>query len=256
MILRSFRNGEPIYRRGEVAASAFQLREGRIRLSWPDQDGLEVSTVLGGGQVFGAAELISGEARSATAEALGDVVASELGRDELARLLADDPGLIRAVFRPVFERLRRDEEAARIARENREPPAAAPFEVSALSLKPEGRELLQQMDADGVRIATLPFRVGRQSARAGHGGDRGAPIELALHDTRPYSLSRRHFAIETLNGGYVVRDCGSHHGTIVNGSQIGGKLTMSIAPLVRGENRIVAGRSLSPFRFTLTIEGG
>jgi CRP-like cAMP-binding protein len=261
---RKFSAGGTIYRRGDAAASAFEVRDGRVRLTWPREGGPELPTVLGRGQVFGAAELISGAARAATAEALGEAVVDELGRDELARLCADDPEFARAMFQPAFERLRRDEDAARAQAAIVTPPPveivpprpAEPFVLSELRLKPAAREVSRQMNADGIRIASLPFHVGRRSVRglpADDGGD--APIDLTLEDARPYSLSRRHFAIEGHNGGYIVRDCNSHYGTIVNGSPIGAGMMDSIAPLVRGENRIVAGRSISPFRFTLTLDG-
>lgn len=263
VISRTFTNGETIYRRGEAAAAAFEVREGRIRLSWPREGGPEMSTVLGTGQIFGTAELISGEVRSATAEALGEAVVSELGRDELARLFAADAGFAGTLFRPVFhrlhreefERLRRDENVAR-AREKIALPSSPELVMpSELRLKPAAREVSQQMDAGGVRIASLPFQVGRRSSRTAPADDSRAAISLSLYDTRPYSLSRSHFAIETHDGAYIVRDCGSRYGTIVNGASIGGTLPMSVAPLLRGENRIVAGRPTSPFRFTLTIDG-
>jgi hypothetical protein len=252
MISRKYLNGETIYRRGESAAAAFEVREGNVRLFWPGQGGL--SAVLGVGEIFGAAELIAGRKRLATAEALGDAIVSELGRDELARVLAHDGELASALLRPVFDRLRPFEDAAPEPSEVVALPPAELVVLSELRLKPAAREMSQQMDNDGIRIATLPFRVGRRSSRASSVGD--GTIDLALSDTRPYSLSRLHFAIETHDGDYVVRDCGSHHGTIVNGARIGGNLSESVAPLIRGENRIVAGGPMSPFRFTLTIEGG
>jgi hypothetical protein len=168
--------------------------------------------------------------------------------------LAHDGELASALLRPVFDRLRPFEDAAPEPSAVVAPARAEPVILSELRLKPATRELSQQMESDGFRIASLPFRVGRRSSRASSADD-GTPIDLALTDTQPYSLSRRHFAIETRDGGYVVRDCGSRRGTIVNGTRIGGNLSESVAPLNRGENRIVAGGPMSPFRFTLTIEG-
>ena len=250
---RKYDMGDLIYRRGDAAASAFELREGKVRLSWPGPTGIEMTTILGVGQIFGAAELIGGGTHPATAEAASDVVISEIHRDEFIRLCATDAEFAKAVLQPAFDRLRQDAESDQGGQRVEPPPTASVVVLSQLLLRPAARELARQMDADGLRIATLPFRIGRKSSRVSKGDD--SPVELALYDTRPYTLSRRHFAIETRNGGYVVRDCGSHHGTIVNGTRIGGELALSVAPLIAGENRIVAGRALSPFRFTLTIEG-
>jgi CRP-like cAMP-binding protein len=250
---RKYDTGDVIYRRGDAAASAFELREGKVRLTWPGPAGIEMTTILGVGQILGAAELIGGGARPATAEAASDVVMSEIRRDEFIRLCATDAEFAKAMLQPAFERLRQDTESDHGGLRAEPAATASVVVLSQLLLRPAARELAQQMDSDGVRIATLPFRIGRKSSRPLEGDD--SSVELALYDTRPYSLSRRHFAVETRNGGYVVRDCGSHHGTIVNGARIGGELAVSVAPLIAGENRIVAGRALSPFRFTLTIEG-
>jgi len=253
---RKYDTGDVIYRRGEAAGSAFELREGKVRLTWPGPTGSDMTTILGVGQIFGVAELIGGGTRPATAEAVSDVMMSEIHRDEFIRLCATDAEFAKAVVRPVFDRLRQDAgvDQAGVGPEPPPPPQAATVIVpSQLLLHPAARELARQMDSGGMRIAPLPFRIGRKSSRPLEGGR--SSVELALHDTRPYSLSRRHFAIETHNGGYVVRDCGSHHGTIVNGAHIGGALAVSVAPLIAGENRIVAGPALSPFRFTLSIRG-
>jgi CRP-like cAMP-binding protein len=261
VISRRFNDGDVIYRCGEAAVSAFEVRAGRVRLTWPGDGALAPSAVLSAGQVFGAAELISGGVRIATAEALGEADVCELGREELARLLAQDADLARTVLHPAFEQLRREQAAAARARAKalREaiaaPRMAEPVVLSELRLKPAGREVSHQMGPAGVRIAALPFHVGRRSARGAPEDGDSARIDLVLDDSRPYSLSRRHFAIETVDGGYVVRDCRSHFGTIVNGAPIGGELPATIAPLGPGENEIVAGKSASPFRFTLTIDG-
>jgi CRP-like cAMP-binding protein len=252
MISRKFAAGTTIYHRGETARSAFEVREGQVRLTLTGPDGRELSAVLGVGQVFGAAEMISGDPRQATAKALGDIVLSEIGRDELARLFADGTALGKAMLLPAFERLRREAEPIETPAED---PAPRPSDVvgtTELRLKPAARELAQQMDADGIRITRLPFLVGRRSFPF-LGEDESTRVDLVLDDSRPYSLSRRHFAIEMHDGAYVVRDCGSRLGTIVNGARIGGKLPISVAPVVAGENQIVAGRSLSPFRFVLTM---
>jgi len=57
-----------------------------------------------------------------------------------------------------------------------------------------------------VRIEPLPFRIGRQPES-----------DLIIRDTR---ASRAHARILVENGEYVVEDCGSRHGTYVNGKRI------------------------------------
>lgn len=53
-----------------------------------------------------------------------------------------------------------------------------------------------------IRIDRLPFRIGRSAT--GEGKDTYFDIDLALDDKRPFNLSRRHFAIEELDGGLIV----------------------------------------------------
>jgi len=70
---------------------------------------------------------------------------------------------------------------------------------------------------------------------------------------KPFSISRRHFTIEATRHGLIVRDEGSHLGTIVNGAKIGGPLSNDIAVLKRGENEIIAGTAASPFHFRIVV---
>jgi serine phosphatase RsbU (regulator of sigma subunit) len=59
-----------------------------------------------------------------------------------------------------------------------------------------------------VPIQTTPFTIGRQNDN-----------ELALRDVR---ISRQHARIVAREGGYVIEDLNSRHGTIVNGQRITG----------------------------------
>ena len=57
-----------------------------------------------------------------------------------------------------------------------------------------------------LEITALPFRIGRQ-----------ADNELTLRDSR---ISRQQAQIVSVNGGLILEDCGSRHGTFVNGEKI------------------------------------
>ena len=105
--------------------------------------------------------------------------------------------------------------------------------------------------ARALRLARLPFRVGRLRVPG-----EAQPIEvndLQLSDTKPFHVSRNHFAIERGPEGVQVRDRGSYVGTIVNGVQIGGHHQVATGPLVVGENEVVAGSPRSPFRFRVVV---
>ena len=105
--------------------------------------------------------------------------------------------------------------------------------------------------ARAISLARLPFRVGRLPV-AGE----AQPMEvndLTLSDTKPFNVSRNHFAIERGPHGVQVRDRGSYVGTIVNGVQIGGHRHVATVPLAVGENEVVAGSPSSPFRFRVVV---
>ena len=122
------------------------------------------------------------------------------------------------------------------------------FDVVLFGLTPAATVFLP---ARALRLARLPFRVGRFPV-AGE----AQPIEvndLQLSDTKPFHVSRNHFAIERGPDGVQVRDRGSYVGTIVNRIQIGGHRHVATVPLAVGENEVVAGSPRSPFRFRVVV---
>ena len=123
------------------------------------------------------------------------------------------------------------------------------FDVVLFGLTPAAEAAF--LPARALRLARLPFRVGRLPV-AGE----AQPLEvndLQLSDTRPFHVSRNHFAIERGPDGVQVRDRGSYVGTIVNGVQIGGHHHVATVPLAVGDNEVVAGSPRSPFRFRVVV---
>jgi phosphoserine phosphatase RsbU/P len=82
-----------------------------------------------------------------------------------------------------------------------EPSAASPGvePASLVIVDPNGHR-------SRVPIEPLPFRIGRQPEN-----------HLVLRDSR---ISRTHARIVAQDGAYVIEDCGSRHGTFVNGQRI------------------------------------
>ena len=117
---------------------------------------------------------------------------------------------------------------------------------------PDGKRLRAIVGSDEIRIERPPFRIGRSPS--GEGKDTYFDIDLALDDKRPFNLSRRHFSIEMIDGSLIVRDCGSYHGTTLNGMILGGQDRLQTAPLMTGESELVAGKPDSPFRFRIIVE--
>ena len=96
----------------------------------------------------------------------------------------------------------------------------------------------------------LPFTVGRQAVA----GESDATVDLKLDDFRPFRLSCAHFKLVQEGDGLLVQDLGSILGTMVNGRAIGQFFGTDTAPLVAGENEIVAGGADSHFRFRVMVE--
>jgi hypothetical protein len=123
------------------------------------------------------------------------------------------------------------------------------FDVVLFGLTPAAAALF--LPARGLRLADLPFRIGRLPV-AGE----AQPIEvndLQLSDMTPFNVSRDHFTIERAPDGVQVRDRGSYVGTIVNGVQIGRHHHVATMPLAVGDNEVAAGSPRSPFRFLVVV---
>ena len=59
--------------------------------------------------------------------------------------------------------------------------------------------------------------------------------------------------IDFRRGEFSISDCGSHHGTLVNGELLGAGEPVFRTALKPGKHEIIAGRQVSPFRFSFLI---
>ena len=168
---------------------------------------------------------------------------------EPMNLLLQRPEETFRYVRTLFERLRGANVLAVQSPRAVESTEGRAFDVVLFGLTPAAA-----VAARALRLAHLPFRVGRLPV-AGE----AQPMEgndLQLSDTKPFNVSRNHFAIERGPDGVQVRDCGSYVGTIVNGVPIGGYRHVATVPLAVGENEVVAGGPRSPFRFRVVVTLG
>jgi len=240
MAERAFEDGAVICLAGEPAEAVFRVRAGALLVE-PAGGPLDRPYVLLVGEIFGAEALLAGSAYQATVRARGQTVLDVAGHAAVLAALVARPDAALPLVRAAFDQ----------ADFPSQPAAAAVSAGRALRLVPGTQAVAEQIGADGVPIGSFPFVVGRQQARGEENGARG--VDLVLQDRAPYNLSRRHFAIERDGAGFVVRDCGSFHGTIVNGTLIGGSEIRRSAALRPGENAIIAGKATSPMRFSFII---
>ncbi len=101
MRLRRYASGETIVQQGEPGDSLFILAEGIVRI---EVDGLEVGE-LRAPNCFGEMALMTGEPRSATIRAVGEVTVHTIHRDVFCGLLRANPQLSEAFSRVLAERL-------------------------------------------------------------------------------------------------------------------------------------------------------
>jgi hypothetical protein len=175
--------------------------------------------------------------------------AQHVTRDELIDLLPQRREDIFGHLRMLFERLRGADGLTVQSPRAVEATEGRTFDVVLVGLTPAAAAVF--FPARDLRLTHLPFRVGRLPV-AGE----AQPIEmndLQLSDTTPFNVSRDHFAIERVPDGVQVRDRGSYVGTIVNGVRIGGHHHVATVPLAVGENEVVVGSPMSPFRFRVVV---
>ncbi|HLI10166.1 MAG TPA: cyclic nucleotide-binding domain-containing protein [Alphaproteobacteria bacterium] len=251
MTERHFAPGEVIYREGDPSDFAYFIKSGKVEILKREADGLRQVTVLGKGDVFGEMGIVLDQRRSVTVRALAPVVVRAISRTGFLAAVNQHSEAARPVLKTLLARLHEQDEAAQPERPvatPRMPEAATP----RLRLLPASERLARLLRRDGVEITRLPFRIGRLAAPG-----KAVPAEendLAIEDTKPYNLSRRHLLIERTERVLVVRDLGSQLGTKVNGIRIGGPAPIHVASLLAGDNEIIAGGETSPFRFTLRVE--
>lgn len=110
----------------------------------------------------------------------------------------------------------------------------------------------KQIGEDGISLSMLPFRVGR---RGNHNdGTEISEGRLSLHARNDIILSPEHFELEKRDGYLIIRDLGSHLGTIANGQHLSRFGHEATAFLKMGANDVTAGPKGSPYQFYIVAE--
>lgn len=101
---RSYGNGEPILRQGDVPDRLYVMLAGTARVTLKRSESIdaEFTGPLGPGDLFGEFSFIDGKAASATITADGDVELVEIDGAELHAALDTDPALAAAVYKSLL----------------------------------------------------------------------------------------------------------------------------------------------------------
>jgi pilus assembly protein CpaE len=111
---RQFRAGQVFVKEGAAGDAMFILTAGRVKVFTMDPFGREkVLAFLGPGQFLGETALLTGQARSASAEAVSHVRVFELRKDDLDVLLYRNPSVMQAMLQVIAGR--QVETGARVA---------------------------------------------------------------------------------------------------------------------------------------------
>jgi small-conductance mechanosensitive channel len=100
----TFASNETILRQGSPGDSMFFIRGGKVRILLETAGTSHEIAVLTDGQYFGEMALLTGEPRSATAMALGDVEAYVLRKDHFRDVLLQKPEIATEISRTMAER--------------------------------------------------------------------------------------------------------------------------------------------------------
>ena len=104
---RIFHRGRVIFHKETNDRTLYLIASGRVRIFLPGESGREFTlNVCGPGEAIGELSMLDGQPRSASAQALDEVVAYTLHYDEFVRVLDPSP-LAVAVLRVLSARLRR-----------------------------------------------------------------------------------------------------------------------------------------------------
>jgi small-conductance mechanosensitive channel len=105
--LERYMAGEALVRQGDAGRSLFVVRTGDVRVEKADGGGSPRELArLGPGSFFGEMSLLTGEPRSASVVALGEVEVVVVEKDAFSTLLHDDGHLARALSEALEERTR------------------------------------------------------------------------------------------------------------------------------------------------------
>lgn len=108
-IERVLKDGEVLFREGEVGDEMYLIKSGKIKIVQKIGDEMKVLAVLSEGDFFGEMALIDGSPRSATAIAEGDTELITFDKVAFRKKIGEEP-LIEYIITELSKRLRRADE--------------------------------------------------------------------------------------------------------------------------------------------------
>lgn len=126
--------GEVVFKRGDAGDSFWVVVLGKVRVFRRDDEGVEITlSELRAGQSFGEVALLTGEARSASVEAVEETQALVLTKEQFEQVLKSHPEVSLTFIKQLSGWLKRDEQALETeARRMATPPRMSWFDFVLL----------------------------------------------------------------------------------------------------------------------------
>jgi hypothetical protein len=242
----NFAAGEVIFNSGDLATSAFLIREGTVQL----QQGLDGHgpVELHAGEVFSEMSLIQENPHSTIARALTEVRLDCMPRSEFEHSLTSALESARPFLHALFQRLR----VVSAKLESTQEHLLGADNKIRVTIHPVTRRAAATLPFEGLVIDSFPFCIGRAASEK-----EKIPQEandLWLVDQAPYSVSRTHMSIEREGDQIFIKDRGSNLGTIVNDFPIGAKSANRKMALDDGNNTVILGGRMSRYQFRIQLD--
>jgi len=213
----SFKEGETVYRKGDMAQQMYVILSGRIRMYvGPEAQG-DWAEELAKGDFFGEGSLLEPIPRIHTAVALEDSEVVAISRGTFLRMIRQNPEVSVKMMQRLAQRNR--ELAAKVEADNaRGPRSHAPSAVTV--------GLVSVISGKRFRILSHGALVGRYDPNTGIHPD----IDLTDEDPQ-LSVSRRHARILCEHGRYfLVEENGVANGTYIKGDRLASGDTRELKP--------------------------
>ena len=269
---RAYNAGDIILREGDPSDVVYKIVSGDVEV-FKEQNGQKIVLgVMKAGEFLGEMGVVDDEPRSASARAKNQVSMIIYEEEEFFRLISRDGSSAERMILRLCERVRTlSRKLAEITvsigttdaiqdQTSGGEPQSLPAQTRSksestkvrLTLFPLSQQLIPSLSDEGITVMKLPFSVGRLPVGKEPGP--AVPIDLAISDSRPFRLSRQHFAFYQNPKGCGILDLGSALGTEVNGVFVGHNFGKDFEYLKLGENEITAGGVGSPFTFKVLVE--
>jgi hypothetical protein len=212
----SFREGEVVYRKGEMAQQMYVILAGRIRMYLGVEPQGEWSEEMAKGDFFGEGSLLEAIPRFHTAVALEDSEVVTISRGTFLRMIRQNPEVSVKMMQ-------------RLAQRNREL-AAKVEDGGSRGYRPHNHDLsaslVSVISGKKFKIQSHGALVGRFDPNTGIHPD----IDLTEEDPQ-LSVSRRHARILCEHGRYfLVEETGVANGTYIKGDRLAPGDTRELKP--------------------------